>query len=197
MAPRLPVLVAVLSLVGAGIVSANVVAQAEPAAKSEPAKTDDSGDQAGRHFMPSPEDRAAFLDARLAALHAGLELTAEQDKLWPPVEQAYRDFAKLVMSERQAFHDQGKTLDPIAKLQMRSDNMIARGQALKKLAAAAGPLYATFTDAQKHRLPILLRAMRPHHMAMMEHWRMGHGDHMDSMGHMHDGDESEGPDESK
>lgn len=184
MAPRLPVVIAIMSLVGAGIVSANVAAQAEPAAQ-----TGDSGEH--HHFMPSPADRAAFLDARLAALHAGLELTADQDKLWPPVEQAFRDFAKLVESERQAFHDQGKTLDPVARLQMRSDNMIARGQALKKLAAASGPLYAALTDEQKHRLPVLLRAIHPHHhFAMMEHWRM---EHMRGMEHMHEGGE---PDDS-
>ena len=43
----------------------------------------------------NPEDRAAFADARIAAVHAGLKLTADQEKLWPPVEAAVRDFAKL------------------------------------------------------------------------------------------------------
>ena len=43
----------------------------------------------------SPEDRAAFADARIAAVHAGLKLNADQEKLWPPVETAVRDFAKL------------------------------------------------------------------------------------------------------
>ena len=43
----------------------------------------------------SPEDRAAFADARIAAVHAGLEAYADQEKLWPPVEAAVRDFAKL------------------------------------------------------------------------------------------------------
>ncbi len=43
----------------------------------------------------SPEDRAAFTDARIAAVHAGLKLNADQEKLWPPVETAVRDFAKL------------------------------------------------------------------------------------------------------
>jgi hypothetical protein len=42
----------------------------------------------------SPEDRAAFLDARIAALKAGLELNAEQEKNWPPLESAMRDLAK-------------------------------------------------------------------------------------------------------
>jgi zinc resistance-associated protein len=196
MAPRLSVVIALASLIGAGIVSANVSAQAEPAQQ-----TDNSGEHHHHHFMPSPADRAAFLDARVAAMHAGLALTPDQDKLWPPVEQAYRDFAKLVASERQAFHEQGKTLDPVARLQMRSDNMIARGQALKKLAAAAGPLYAALTEEQKHRLPILLHAIRPHHHRHHHRWMMHrwHHEHMHGMGHHHDGGQSDdsGSDESK
>src|SRR5580693_5880051 len=48
-----------------------------------------------QHMRMSPEDRAAFADARIAAVHAGLKLSADQEKLWPPVESAVRDFAKL------------------------------------------------------------------------------------------------------
>ncbi len=43
----------------------------------------------------NPEDRAAYADARIAAVHAGLKLTADQEKLWPPVEAAVKEFAKL------------------------------------------------------------------------------------------------------
>lgn len=43
----------------------------------------------------SPEDRAAFTDARIAAVKAGLKLNPDQEKLWPPVEAAVRDFVKL------------------------------------------------------------------------------------------------------
>lgn len=134
-------------------------------------------------FVPSPEDRAAFEDARIAALHAGLTLTPDQEKLWPPVEQALRDFGKLVADQRQKFRDEKQSLDPVARLQMRSDNMIARGQALKKLADAEAPLYAALTDAQKHRVPVLVRAIfHPFRarFAMMERWRHGpmRDDHM-------------------
>src|SRR6266851_10376429 len=47
------------------------------------------------HVRMNPEDRAAFTDARIAAVKAGLKLTPDQEKLWPPVETAVRDFAKL------------------------------------------------------------------------------------------------------
>ena len=43
---------------------------------------------------PSAEDAAALTDARIAALRTGLKLSAEQEKLWPPVESAIRALAK-------------------------------------------------------------------------------------------------------
>src|ERR1700760_439537 len=55
------------------------------------------------HMRLSPEDRAAFTDARIAAVHAGLKLTPDQEKLWPPVEAAVRDFAKLRMDRANAW----------------------------------------------------------------------------------------------
>jgi hypothetical protein len=42
------------------------------------------------HTRMNPEDRAAFADARIAAVHAGLKLNADQEKLWPPVETGRR-----------------------------------------------------------------------------------------------------------
>ena len=42
-------------------------------------------DGAQRHAHFTAEDRAAFLDAHIAALKAGLELTADQAKNWAPL----------------------------------------------------------------------------------------------------------------
>lgn len=165
MTSRFLIVMAVFSLIGAGIVSTNSAARADPAAQ-----TDDNDE----HGMLSPKDRAAFLDARIAAVHAGLGLTAEQEKLWPPVEQSYRDFAKLVMSQIAAFRERDTNIDPIAKLQKRSENMIARGEALKKLTTAAGALYGSLSEDQKHRVPFLVRAFRPHRLLMIGKWRMEH-----------------------
>src|SRR3569832_478579 len=47
------------------------------------------------HMRMSAEDRAAMADAKIAAVHAGLKLTDDQEKLWPPVESAVRDNAKI------------------------------------------------------------------------------------------------------
>src|SRR4051812_30287956 len=48
----------------------------------------------GPRWRPGAEDFAAFTDARVAGLKAGLKLTAEQEKNWPAVEAAIRDVAK-------------------------------------------------------------------------------------------------------
>jgi LTXXQ motif family protein len=109
----------------------------------------------------NPEDRAAMLDARIAAVHAGLKLNADQEKLWPPVEGAVRDFAKMRMDRANArmnppSDDAQKTPDdPVTRLRERADNMATTSTALKKIADAADPLYKTLDDSQKRRLAML------------------------------------------
>ena len=111
----------------------------------------------------NPEDRAAFADARIAAVHAGLKLTADQEKLWPPVEAAVRDFAKLridranarINAPRDDAQDAQKPDDPVARLRERADTMATTAAAMKRIADAADPLYKTLDDGQKRRLAIL------------------------------------------
>ena len=115
------------------------------------------------HERMNPEDRAAFTDARIAAVKAGLKLTPDQEKLWPPVEQAVRDFAKLridranarMNAPRDDAQDQQKPADPVARLHERADTMATTAAALKRIADAADPLYKTLDDGQKRRLRIL------------------------------------------
>ena len=118
-------------------------------------------DHARNHWRPSAQDIAAFGDARIAGLHAGLKLTAEQEKNWPAVETALKDVAKQ-RSERfaaRASADKPKT--PIERLGLRADAMTERGAALKKLADAAGPLYSSLDDGQKHRFMMLAQLAGP------------------------------------
>jgi hypothetical protein len=112
------------------------------------------------HMRMNPEDRAAFVDARIAAVHAGLKLNADQEKLWPPVEAAVRDLAKLRMDRANARMNAGsgdadKPDDPVARLRQRADDMGATSAALKKIADAADPLYKTLDEGQKRRLAML------------------------------------------
>src|SRR5580658_2446849 len=62
----------------------------------------DGGPRFERWHHPSAADMAAFTDARVAGLKAGLELTADQAKNWPPFEQAVRDLAQLRIARIQA-----------------------------------------------------------------------------------------------
>ncbi|SHJ97683.1 LTXXQ motif family protein [Bradyrhizobium lablabi] len=110
------------------------------------------------HSRMNPADRAAFADARIAAVHAGLKLNADQEKLWPPVETAVRDFAKLRIDRANARMNEpqdAQSEDPVARLRERADNMAASATALKKIADAADPLYKTLDEGQKRRLAIL------------------------------------------
>jgi len=106
------------------------------------------------HERMSPEDRAAFADARIAAVKAGLKLTPDQEKLWPPVEAAVRDFAKL-RADRANARMNAKPDDPVARLRERADRMAATAAVLKRIADAADPLYKTLDDGQKRRLKVL------------------------------------------
>jgi len=110
----------------------------------------------------SPEDRSAYADARIAAVHAGLRLTSDQEKLWPPVEAAVKEFAKLRidranarMNAPQDDSSQQKPDDPVSRLRDRAENMATTATALKKIADAADPLYKTLDDSQKRRLAVL------------------------------------------
>jgi zinc resistance-associated protein len=122
-----------------------------------------------RHAPPSAQDLAAFTDARIAALKAGLKLTAEQEKQWPAVEAALRELAKERAERMAARHearqrdDAARRPDTIERLRRGADMMGARAAALKQLADAAEPLYKSLDDSQKRRFSMLLRmGGRPH-----------------------------------
>ncbi|MEX1083630.1 MAG: hypothetical protein WEC82_04855, partial [Xanthobacteraceae bacterium] len=81
--------------------------------------------------MPlSPEDMAAFTDARIAALKAGLQLTVEQEKLWPGFETALRDIVKTRMEHRLARRNEPRPADPVERLRRQAENLTTAGAAL-------------------------------------------------------------------
>lgn len=116
---------------------------------------------AGRGMMGrfSPEDMSAFVDAHIAALHAGLKLSTDQEKLWPPVEDAMRNLARLHLSHMQAMRQsQGMMVDnPVGQLRGMADRMSQGADVIRKLADAAAPLYSTLDEGQKRRLQVLVR----------------------------------------
>jgi zinc resistance-associated protein len=126
----------------------------------------DGNVQFKHHRRVSPEERAAFIDARIAALKAGLELTPDQAKNWPAFEQALRDMAQLraqLRAAREARKLNPQPITPFERMSRRADNMAKRSAALKRIAEAGTPLYQNLNDAQKARFKKLSRVLRPHH----------------------------------
>lgn len=115
---------------------------------------------------PTAEDAAALTDARIAALRTGLKLSAEQEKLWPPIESAIRALAKqradrmMVRADRRGDNNPPSRPDALERMRRSADAMTATGASLKQLADAAEPLYRTFDDGQKRRFGLLLRMGR-------------------------------------
>ena len=124
----------------------------------------------------SEADIAHLTDARVSVVKAALRLTPDQDKLWPPVEDAIRARGKdratrLAAIQKEVGELRGKSplevlrdRNPVDFLSQRADALTQRGADLKKLADAWRPLYQTLTTDQKRRLAhlaiVALREMR-------------------------------------
>ncbi len=128
------------------------------------------------------EDRQTMLDAKLAGMKAGLQLTPDQEKLWAPFESAVKDAAKArmeAMGQMMQAHEQGERMSPVDHLEAMADHMSRAAEDIKKIADAAKPLYAGLDDSQKHKFGMLGRMLMPEHAEMMMHHMGGHmGGHM-------------------
>ncbi|WOJ91609.1 Spy/CpxP family protein refolding chaperone (plasmid) [Methylocapsa polymorpha] len=136
-------------------------------------------ERAGAHHPRfSAEDFAAFTDAHIAALKAGLKLTPAQEKNWPALETTLREQAKAHAAlaaewrdgveephersgePRERTEERRDVIEGLRQrakhLTARSTELAARSTELEKLAEAAKPLYDSLNDAQKRRLRPLL-----------------------------------------
>jgi hypothetical protein len=130
------------------------------------------------HRQFSVDDMRAFADARIAALRAGLELRPDQEKNWPPFEQALRAAAKDRIDRIQARQaagdgDQAQASDPVERLTRVADALSRRGATLKAIADTAAPLYQSLDDAQKNRFRVLARFGHHHHMGWRHRFERG------------------------
>ena len=119
-----------------------------------------------RRGPPNVEDLQAFADARLAALRAGLSLTAEQQVHWPAYEAAARELQKLRFDHARAASSQRRDAqqpnpDFAERMRSRGTAMADMGAALKTFADAADPLYKSLDDSQKRRFSLLSRVVDP------------------------------------
>jgi hypothetical protein len=134
--------------------------------------SDQSSEPASERMEHWASDHEAMLNAKLAGLKAGLELTSDQEKLWPPLETAIRDAAKLHMEQMRSMMERmrrmretmrqgapGEAVSPVDRLEALGQGLSARGAAIEKVADAAKPLYASLDDSQKRRFVLLGRAL--------------------------------------
>lgn len=111
-----------------------------------------------RHL--SAADLNALTDARVGIIKAALQMTPDQEKYWPAVEEAIRARAKNRQArwERLAeLRDSGPMeavgeRNPVELMQRRAENLSQRSADLKKLADAWEPLYKTLSPDQKKRM---------------------------------------------
>jgi len=115
----------------------------------------------------SAADQNTLTDMRVDLVKAALQLTPEQEKLWPAVEHAIRANAEDRKARiakvretvgRRAEQNSSEVLknrDPIAFLQRRSEALAQRSADLDKLAEAWQPLYKTLSPEQRKRMGAL------------------------------------------
>jgi hypothetical protein len=110
--------------------------------------------------QPSAADMNSLTDARVAMIKAALQLTPDQEKYWPAVEDAIRARSKNRQArwERVAqLRDSGPMealheRNPVELMQRRAEALTQRGADLKKVADAWEPLFKTLSDEQKKRM---------------------------------------------
>jgi LTXXQ motif family protein len=136
----------------------------------------------GERMQHWAADRETMLDAKLAGMKAGLQLTLDQEKLWGPFESAVKDAAKARMDAMQQMmqtREQGEHMSPIDHLEAMADRLAQGATDIKKIADAAKPLYASLDDSQKHKFGMLGRMLMPEQARSavdMIHHHMGERD---------------------
>ena len=129
-----------------------------PAVRQAAAEPADPSTQA----QQTEQDRATLMEARIAALKAGLKLAPAQEKNWDTLEKVLRDVASARAARRKAFGEQAAVFhekdEVIQGMKLGARDLVARGEELQKVAEAAAPLFDSMDADQKHRFTLLLRS---------------------------------------
>ncbi|MBB3018744.1 hypothetical protein FHR70_001798 [Microvirga lupini] len=107
---------------------------------------------------PSQADFKMLTDIRVGVIKAALQLTPDQEKLWPAVEEAIRARAETRYRRLAALGErlgQSRDVDPVQLYRQRADVLTDRAAGLRKLADAWQPLYQSLTPDQKTRLRLV------------------------------------------
>ena len=118
------------------------------------------------HGHLSATDWGAMTDERINIVRAALQLTPQQEKDWPAIEDAIRTRAEhrqervasaatRIGELRNGGLEALRDRNPVDFLHRRADALAQRAADLSKLANAWEPLYQTLTPDQKQRMALL------------------------------------------
>ena len=116
--------------------------------------------QEASHAKLNPTELNMLTDARIGMTKAALQLTPEQQKFWPPIEEAIRTRAEArhhrIAQLRSLAEQAGqRDFNPVELMRGRAEALEQRGANLKRLADAWQPLYQTLNPDQKQRMRLL------------------------------------------
>ena len=127
---------------------------------SIPAATQSFAQQQSSPPGLSKTDWTTLTNERINIVKGALQLTPEQQKYWPAVEEAIRARAQMreqrLNDTEERLDHQPLSIDPIAFLHTRADALTQRGASLKKLADAWQPLYQSLNPDQRQRMRVLV-----------------------------------------
>lgn len=124
----------------------------------------------------SQDDFNRLVDARVAAIKAGLKLTPDQERLWAPVETAIRNAANqryTRMTEFRENREQRRSADFMQRFEQRSTMQTERAQTSSAIATALRPLWDSFSEDQKRIAPRLMREAVNDGLGWRGHGRRG------------------------
>lgn len=149
-----------------------------------------SVDRPGGWHSMTPETRTRLEEGRIAMAKAALQLNADQEKLWAPVESSVRDAFKAREAKRAEWakkreerradksESPSKRPDLAERYEQMSNNLAERADRFKTFSTAFKPFYASLSDEQKDVLRPLMRQLSPgfgHGGGRGPHWAFGGG----------------------
>jgi len=103
-------------------------------------------------------DMKNLTDARVGLVRKLLQITPEQERNWPPVEEAMRlraagRFKRIMAAYDQL--DQKREANPVELLRLQAAALVERAAEVNRLADAWQPLYQNLNPNQKQRMRLL------------------------------------------
>jgi hypothetical protein len=98
-------------------------------------------------------------EIRIDVVRNALQLSPEQAKYWPAIEEAIRSRAEMRRQRVENVAERMESTQPdrnfVQVLQSHAEALTERGASLRRLADAWQPLYPTLSEAQKRRMRVL------------------------------------------